>query len=165
MITLNTKIADQPQIATGPIVDGRYNVKVTKADPWKEHVKDIHVNTRDERGRIIKNSLGSIVTELSKGHKFYTADLVLEIVDGPLAGRNLYTSLTTHPNASFITENFVRATKQTDVAIGDLVKTSIGKTLTVDVINETFEKHTVDKDTGADVVEVKTKAKVKSFVY
>lgn len=164
MITLNTKIVDQPATATGPIVDGTYAVKVTKVDPWKEHIKDVLINVRDERGRIVKDTAGAIVKQMSKDHKFHTADVVLEITDGPFAGRNLYTSLTTHPNASFITENFVRATGQTNVLIGDLVKTSIGKTLHVEVVNETFEKRSVDKDTGADVVELKTKAKVKTFL-
>lgn len=161
MINLDAPIKAAPK--TGLVPVGDYEVKVLSVDDWKPTTKDIYVNVTDGRGRIVRGDDGKPVKELVKGHTFYTADVVLEITDGDYAGSRLYTSLTTHPNASFITENFVRAVGLIGVPLRDVPAKAVDLTLTVGVVHDSYEKKTVDNDTGLETVEVKQKAKVTSF--
>ena len=161
MISLDTPI--KATFRGGLVAEGDYAVTVAEIADWKPHTKDIMVNVVDTRNRIVRDDAGKPKKELSKGYTFYTADVVLEINGGDFDGAKLYTSLTTHPNASFITENFVRAVGLTGVALKDVISKALDKTLVVTVKHENYDKTTTDPDTGLETVEVKQKAKVIAF--
>lgn len=161
MIDLNTTI--KPTYRGGLVAEGDYTVTVDTIDAWTPHTKDIMVNKTDERGRMVKDATGKPVKELVKNYTFYTADVKLTVNGGDFDGATLYTSLTTHPNASFITENFARATKLIGVALKDIVTKAVDATLTVTVKHDTYDKVVTDPDTGLETVETKQKAKIIAF--
>lgn len=147
-----------------PIPNGDYDVVVHEIKPWKELVRDSNVNKRDDEGKLVRDGNGKVVKELIKGLKFYTADVVLKIVGGDFENRRLYPSLTTHPSAVFITENFLYAVGEEEMTFGEIPTLCVGKTLTVSVETETYYKTVTDPDTGFEEKIPKTKASVKSFL-
>ena len=147
-----------------PLANDTYTVTVTSIAPWKETVKDIMVNMRDEKGRIMKDSNGAIIRSLEKDVKFYTADVVLTIKGGDFDGRKIFTNLTTHPNTKFVTTNFLRALGVEDTTYADIPTVCVGKDLRVETMARSYDKVTVDPDTGLDSVITKTATDVKNFL-
>lgn len=161
MIDLTTTVAKQP--ATGIVPKGDYKVTVLEIGAWTPHVKDIMANKTDSRGRLVRGADGKPIKEMLKNHTFYTADVVLIIQGTDYDGAKLYTSLTTHPNAYFITENFVRAVGLVGTPLKDVITAALDKDLTVTVDHDSYEKKSTDPDTGLEIVENKLKAKVIAF--
>lgn len=167
-INLNDKVeAKANEKKTGkldPIPVGVYMVKVDKIDPWKEIVKDIMVNVVDDRGRLVRDENGQIVKELQRDVKFYTADVQLSITEGDFAGRKIFTNLTTHPNALFITQNFLYAIRAEIMRYADIPEKCIGATLSVETVNEERTRNTIDPVTGLEAQMPTVYSKVKTFI-
>jgi len=147
-----------------PIPEADYDTIVLEIKPWKELVRDSNVNKMDENGKLLRDANGKVIKEFVKGLKFYTADVVLKITTGDFKGRRLYPSLTTHPSAVFITENFLYAVNEEEMTFGEIPKACVGKTLSVHVVEETYNRKIVDPDTGFETLEPKSKAAVKDFI-
>jgi len=145
--------------------EGRYTVRVKEIKPWKQSKKDIKVNIRDENGQVVKDENGKAVTELKKDYIFYGAQMTFEIInDKEYNGRLLFPSLTTHPNASFITENFLYAVNISEIPYAEIQNKCKGLILDVDVIinNDAF-KVVQDPVSGAEKRIPNPRNEVKSF--
>lgn len=149
---LNAKVeGTRPTNDFSPIPEGQYLVKVVQIKPWKALTKTIMVNTRDERGRLVRDESGNLVKEQVKDFTFYNADVRLEVLEGDYKGRLLFTSLTTHPNAEFITKNFLYAVGVSEITLNQIQTKCVGLKLIVDVsINQ--ENYKIEKNpvTGAE---------------
>lgn len=161
---LNGKARAAAPTSYEPIPEGDYLVRVKEIKPWKETVKDISINVRDEEGLLVKDSEGKLIKELHKNYSFYNANMTLEVIDGEYKGRLLFTSLTTHPNVSFITENFLYAVEVDEVPYAEIQNTCTNKQLEVGVIvnNENF-KTSQDPVTGKEVKTPNPRNEVKTF--
>lgn len=146
-----------------PVPKGRYSVEVEKVDDWKKVVKDVYINQRDENNKLVKDSDGNTVRALVKDVEYYNTNVRLKIVSGNHKGRILFTTLTTHPNASFITENFLFAINKSEMVASQIPTRTIGSHLDVDVEIETYNKKVTDPDTGIEKTEPKEKNVVKAF--
>lgn len=155
---------EQPtQRSYEPLPAGNYTVKVLEIKPWEKQVKDIYINQRDDKGRILKDSSGKNVKELTKNVEYYNALVTLEVIGGQYAGRRLFTNLTTHPNAFFITDNFLFAIEEKEMVASEIPTKALGKFLDVTVEISSYTKSVTDPDTGLETQEIKTKNDVKSF--
>jgi len=146
-----------------PIPEGSYTVKVLEVAPWEKQVKDVYINTRDDKNRPVKDSTGKTVKELVKNVEYYNASITFEIAGGEYQGRRLWSNLTTHPNASFITDNFLFAIGAKEMVASEIPTKTVGKTLDVTVDIVSYERKVVDPETGLPRVEKKTKNEVKQF--
>ena len=146
-----------------PIPAGAYEVEVLEVEPWQSRIKDIYINLRGEDGRLLRDENGQTVRELHKGVEYYTANVKLKVVEGEHEGRWLFTSITTHPNASFITENFLYAIGQQELTASKIQDVASGSRLRVDVTIEKYDRKVTDQDTGLEKTEAKTKNEVKTF--
>jgi|LGOV01.1.fsa_nt_gb hypothetical protein len=147
-----------------PIPDGNYDVIVHEIKDWKELVRDSNVNMLDDEGEFVRDANGKVKKELVKNLSFYTADVVLKIVKGEFKNRRLYPSLTTHPSAVFITENFLYAVDESEMTFGEIPTKCLNKVLSVRVVSETYYKTMTDPDTGFETKIPRTKAAVKDFI-
>jgi hypothetical protein len=166
-INLNDKVeakANTTGAKSGVIPAGIYNTKVDKIESWKEITKDVMVNLTDDRGRIMRDEDGKIIKELQKDVTFYTADVQLSITEGEYTGRKIFTNLTTHPNALFITQSFLHATKSEIMRYADIPTNCLGKTLAVETFNEERFSNMIDPQTGLETQMPRTYTKVKSFI-
>lgn len=155
---------DQPSKRSyEPIPSGNYTVKVLEIQPWEKQIKDIYVNLRDNSGKVIKDATGKNQKELIKDVEYYNSLMTLEVQGGEHAGRRLFTNLTTHPNASFITDNFLYAINEREMIASDIPKKAPDRFLDVTVEIASYNKTQVDPDTGIETVEVRTKNEVKAF--
>lgn len=170
MINLNDKIKARQQTnektvsSNNPIPEGVYDVVVDEIKPWVQLVKDTVINRRDEMGRLIKDANGQVVKDTIKNYAFYTCDIRLSIVGGEFANRKIYSSLTTHPNAVFITQGFLYAIGEGELTYGQIQTRGLGKTLRVETKNETYDKKAVNPDTGSESVETRVVTRVKTFL-
>jgi hypothetical protein len=146
-----------------PMPEGTYPVRVLEITPWEKQVKDINVIVRDEKGKIAKDEEGNSVRKLTKNVEYYNTNVTLEITGGDYENRRLWTNLTTHPNASFITDNFLYAIGAKEMVASDIPTKAIGKTLDVVVEISSYERKITDPDTGLERTETRTKNEVKSF--
>jgi hypothetical protein len=163
---LNAKVeGKRPVNDFTPVPEGQYNVKVVEIKPWKALTKNIMLNTRDNTGRLVKDEKGNLVKELVKDFTFYNADVRLEILDGEHKGRLLFTSLTTHPNAEFITKNFLYAVGVSEITLNQIQAKCTGLKLIVDVvINENNYKIEKNPVTGAETKVPNPRNEVKAFL-
>lgn len=166
---LDQKVEARPQSSGeeksfGVIPEGDYNVTVLEVKEWRPTKKDIWVNQRDESGKIKRDADGKIMKELHKDMTFYNLDITLEITDGEHKGRRIWTSLTTHPNAEFITQGFLYAIGASQMTYGEIPESVVGKSLAVKTFNETYTKTVTNSDTGLDEVVEKTSTRVKNFL-
>lgn len=151
-----------------PIPKGEYLVKVAEIKPWESKVKDIYVNKKDENGWLVKDERGNKVTELVKDCTFYMAKVVFEILDeGDFKGKKISDNLTTHPNAMFITENFLYAVDVGQIALNEIQNKCVGLKLIIGVDVESYTKttKTKDKETGEETSkeEQKETNRIKSY--
>ena len=146
-----------------PIPEGIYTVSVLEINPWEKQVKDIYVNQRDDKGKLIKDKDGNNVKELMKKVEYYNSLMTLEVTHGNHVGRRLFTNLTTHPNASFITDNFLYAIGAKEMVASEIPTKAVGKTLDVVVEISQYEKKVTDPDTGIETTETRSKNEVRSF--
>ncbi len=163
---LNAKVEGvKPVNDFTPIPEGRYTVKVKEIKPWKATTKDIQVNTRDEKGSLVKDENGKLVKENVKNFTFYNADVRLEVIQGEHKDRLLFTSLTTHPNAEFITKNFLYAVGVSEITLNQIQAKCVGLVLDVDVvINEDNYKIEKNPTTGAEKKIPSPRNEVKAFL-
>lgn len=163
---LNTKVeGKKPVNDFAPIPEGKYKVKVKEIKPWKATTKDIMVNTKDEKGRLVKDDKGNLLKELVKDFTFYNADVRLEVTEGEHEGRLLFTSLTTHPNAEFITKNFLYAVGVKEITLNQVQTKCVGLPLDVEVvINNNNYKIEKNPTTGAEKKVLNPRNEVKSFL-
>ncbi len=159
----NTENISETKKSFDPIPEDIYNVRVLEIQPWEKQVKDIDVIVRDEKGKIAKDEEGNTVRKLTKNVEYYNTNVTLEITGGDYENRRLWTNLTTHPNASFITDNFLYAIGAKEMVASDIPTKAIGKTLDVVVEISSYERKITDPDTGLERTETRTKNEVKSF--
>lgn len=146
-----------------PIPEGIYNVRVLEVQPWEKKVKDIYINVRDEKGKLVKDEDGNTVKELHKNVEYYNALMTLEVTHGENSGRRLFTNLTTHPNASFITDNFLYAIGAKEMVASEIPTKAVGKSLDVAVEISSYKRTVTDPNTGLETTETRTRNEVKSF--
>jgi hypothetical protein len=146
-----------------PIPAGTYNVRVLEIAPWEKQVKDIYINERDEKNRLVKDSDGNTVRSLVKNVEYYNANVTFEITSGEFANRRLWSNLTTHPNATFITDNFLYAIGAKEMVASEIPTKAVGKTLDVVVEISSYKRTVTDPDTGLETSETRTRNEVKSF--
>ena len=166
---LNKVVESRQQTVEGerdfePIPEGNYSVKVLEIGEWKPLTKDVWVNKRDGNGRVLKDAKGKIEKELHKNLTFYNCDVVLEIQGGDYDGRRIWTSLTTHPNAEFITQGFLYAVREHKMTYGEIPANCVDKLLEVEVFVEDVEKEITDADTGLTETVTKSYTRVKRFI-
>lgn len=161
---LDQVIKPVEQVSAEPIPVGEYNVKVVKIDDWKKQTKtNVKVNVKDDKGFVLKDDKGKNVTQLHPELIYYTADIVFEILEGPFKGRKIYETLTTHPNALFITEGFLFAVEKT-LSAKDIPTKCIGDVLKVKTKIDTYEKIVTDKQTGFENKEIKSNTRVDKYL-
>lgn len=158
-----TEVETQTKRSYEPIPEGTYNVRVLEVQPWEKKVKDIYINVRDDKGKIVKDEDGNTAKELHKNVEYYNALMTLEVAHGEHEGRRLFTNLTTHPNASFITDNFLYAIGAKEMVASDIPTKAVGKTLDVAVEISSYKRTVTDPNTGLETSETKTKNEVKAF--
>lgn len=146
-----------------PIPEGTYNVRVLEVQPWEKKVKDIYINVRDEKGKLVKDESGATAKELHKNVEYYNALMTLEITHGEFSNRRLFTNLTTHPNASFITDNFLYAIGAKEMVASEIPTKAVGKGLDVAVEISSYKRTITDPDTGLETSETRTRNEVKAF--
>lgn len=150
-----------------PIPDGEYKAIVKEIKPWEGITKDIYVNEKDENGWLVKDADGKKVTTLHKDFTFYNAKVTFEILDGDYKGRKLIENLTTHPNASFITSNFLYAANIGEITVGEIPNKCVGVKMIVGIETDTYTKKTKikDKETGEETYKEEEKSvnRIKSF--
>lgn len=168
---LNKVVESRPQEKQEPkqkgfdiLPEGTYNTRVVEMKEWKPMTKDIYVNKKDATGRILRDESGNIIKELHKNMTFYNLDITLEITDGDNKGRKIWTSLTTHPNAEFITQGFLFAIGATKMTYGDIPNQTIDKLLAVETFNEAYTKKVIDPDTGLEEEITKYSTRVRKFL-
>lgn len=144
-----------------PIPEGKYTVRVKEITEWKESKKDVKVIIRDEDGKPLLDEKGERVTELQKDCVFYNANVKFEIVGGEYEGRMLFHNLTTHPNMDFSISNFLYAIGKSELSAAEIPTECLKAVCEATVIVTTYEKKTVDKDTGLETVEQKPKNEIK----
>ena len=153
----------QEQRNFDPLPDGDYEVKVTETKEWKPTTKDVWINRRGEDGKILKDDNGKMLKELHKNLTFYNLEITLEIIDGEYKSRKIWTSLTTHPNAEFITQGFLYAINAPKMTYGEIPGQCVGQRLKVTTFNESYKKTVVDSDTGLENEVEKFSTRVKYF--
>lgn len=146
-----------------PLPEADYNVRVSEMKQWEPMTKDVWVNRRDGENKIMKDTNGKIIKELHKNLTFYNLDVTLEILDGEHKGRKIWTSLTTHPNAEFITQGFLYAVNENKMTYGDIPTHCVDKQLVVTTFNEKYKKKVTDPDTGLENEIEKLSTRVKYF--
>ena|SRR5690554_5390736 len=162
---LNTKFRAREQRDYEILPEGEYNVVVEEINPWeKKTKKNVMIIQRDENGYPLKDEKGNIVKEKVEELTFYLSNVKLRIVDGEYKDRFIFTNLTTHPNASFITEGFLYAIGKEELTANKIPLECVNEYLTVGVNHRTYEKKTINKDTGLEEVETRTIANVNNFL-
>ncbi len=165
MIDLRGTVKAKEQESYDDLPKGKYYVSVEKIEDWEEKTqKNAYVITRDEEGLPIKDEKGKILKELVPSLSYFTAKVTLRITEGEFTGRKIYTSLTTHPDAIFITEGFLFAVEENELALIDVQEKCINKELMVDLDYRTYEKKVQDSATGLESVEKRTIPNVKKFL-
>lgn len=151
---LNAKVKGRKQSGGGfePLPKGEYDVIVDTIKPWKKLVKDSYVNTYDEDGELIRNENDKPVKEFVKNLEFYVADVTLKVLSGDFKNRLIFTSITTHPSASFITEGFLYALDRDEIAYADIQTECKGDALSVLVDIDIYEKKITDPDSGIEEI-------------
>lgn len=144
--------------------EGTYNTKVLEIKSWEPMTKDVWVNKRDGAGRIVRGTDGKIQKELHKNLTFYNVDITLEITDGEHQGRRVWTSLTTHPNAEFITQGFLFAIGENKMTYGDIPSQCVDKVLAVETFNDPYTKKVTDPDTGLEEEITRYSTRVKKYL-
>lgn len=144
---------------------GRYECVVSKVGEWEaKDFANVAVNLRDDSGKILKDDNGDRVTE-KMDFTAYSANVVLDIVDGDFYGRKIFTNVTTHPNVLFLLEGFIYAIKaDKGLRLTDLADSAVGKRVAVDVYHRTYEKRVVDPDTAKETKVPVVSVSVKSFM-
>lgn len=145
----------------GVIPEGKYKVKVKEIGEWKLSKKDIKVYLKDENGEDILDDKGERATELVKNCEFYNANVRFEIVEGDYKGRLLFHNLTTHPNMSFSISNFLYAVNKNNISAAEIKKECTGLICEAVVIETTYDKKVVDKDTGVEEVKSTPKNEIR----
>lgn len=137
-----------------PLPEGEYIVKVKEIKPWESQTKNIYVNQKDENGWLIRDANNKIVKKLHKDFTFYNARVTFEVLEGEQKGRKLSENLTTHPNADFITTNFLYAANVGEITVGDIPNKCVDAVMIINVeIQEYIKKTTIkDKETGEETV-------------
>lgn len=144
--------------------ESTYNVKVLEIKNWEPMTKDVWVNKRDGAGRIVRGTDGKIQKELHKNLTFYNVDITLEITDGEHQGRRIWTSLTTHPNAEFITQGFLFAIGENKMTYGDIPAQCVDKLLAVETFNDPYTKTVTDPETGLEQEITRYSTRVKKYL-
>lgn len=144
--------------------EGTYQTKVLEIKEWTPMTRDVWVNRRDGSGRILKDADGKIQKELHKNLTFYNVDMTLEITEGEHSGRRIWTSLTTHPNAEFITQGFLFAVGATKMTYGDIPTQCLNKNLAVETFNEAYTKKVTDPDTGLEEEITRYSTRVRKYL-
>jgi hypothetical protein len=167
MLNLNDKVKGKEATNGGdftPIPKDRYAFKVKEVKPWKAKTQNINVIVKDDKGYTKKDDKGNTIKELKKDVTYYNADISLEVIDGEYKGRLVFGNITTHPNAEFITENFVYAIGLDEVELGKLPHLATGKTLDAEVsVNEEAYKYEENKVTGQKDKVISPKNEIDKF--
>lgn len=151
------------QTSFEPVPEGEYKLRVKEIDPWKDTTKTIKVIQRDEKGNAIKDEKGNNVTETVKDCKFYNCNVRFEIVGGEYDGRLVFHNLTTHPNMSWAIPNFLYALNLKELAASQIQSTCVGKECLGNIIIDSYDKVTQNKDTGIDETVKRTINRIKSL--
>lgn len=164
---LNQKVNGTEQKSTEYIIlpTGEYDVEVVRIDNWKPVTKkNVMVNQRGEDGKLLRDSNSKIVRKKEAELTFYTCDVRLKVVNGDHKGRLVFTSLTTHPNAVFITQGFLFAIGEDEMTFGEIPTKCVERLLSVDVYKEDYTTTKSNPDTGMDETITKPKNRVKRFI-
>lgn len=161
---IDFKVKAKEMVTFDDLPVGRYQVYVHEVKEWQEKiVKDAMISQRDENGETIWSEKGKPLKEKIAELKYVAADVVLKVVDGEFKGRNIFTRVSTHPDALFVLEGFLFALDLGEINVGELKKHAEGLPLEVDLDYRTYNKITTDKNTGIDTVEEKKAQNVKKF--
>lgn len=164
---LNKKVNAGEQKPTEYVAlpDGEYDVEVIEIKNWKPITKkNVMVNQRGADGKLLRDGSGKIVRNKEAELTFYTCDVRLKIVSGDHKGRIIFTSLTTHPNAVFITEGFLYAVGEDSMTFGEIPTKCVERLLSVDVYQEEYTAKKTNDDTGIEEEITKIKNRVKRFI-
>jgi len=166
MIDFGKKVQGKEQKSYDDLPVGRYTVTVKTVDDWEvKSVKNARVIVRDEDGAMLKDEKGKIKREIIPLLEYATAKVKLEVVEGEHAGRLIFTSLSTHPDALFVMEGFLFAIDKSEVTLGDVKKECEGEMLDVELNYRIYEKENVDQATGLTTTESKKVQDVKKFYH
>jgi len=155
MITgLNDKVKARVHKNTfGVLPEGTYKAKVTKIAPWKGKVYK----------SIALSKYGKPTGETVENLEVFNAQATLEVTDEEYVGKRVWYNLTTHPNASFVLENFLYATVGEDCSLADIQKEAIGAEVSIYVTVSSYTKTKVDSSTGREIKETVETNDVKSI--
>lgn len=165
MVDLNkTYKADKGQdLDFSPAPEGYYELRVKEIKPWKETIKDVAIIQRDEKGKALKDDKDKNITEMSKNHKIYNAQVVFEIVGGEHDGKRIWHNISTHPNTPYSIPSFLYGLGVRELAASKIQETCVGMMCEAKVAIETYDKKEVDKDTGIETITKVPKNVIKSF--
>lgn len=162
ILDLNSKVVGKQSKSFEPIPVGVYEAVVETIEPWqpKEFV-NAKINKKDESGLVVRDDNGKI-EKVDADFTAYSADLRLKITSGDYEGRLVFANLTTHPDVSFLLDQFIYATV-TSCVLAELQDKALGKPLKVNVGIKEYPKTYVDPNTAIEKTEMKTKNYVKGF--
>ena len=64
------------------------------------------ITRRDERGFAIKDEKGKVIKDKVDNLEWYQCNVRFKIIEGDYANRIVFSNLTTHPDALFMTQGF-----------------------------------------------------------
>ena len=167
MIDLNTVVSavKQEEVSYDVIPEGKYLVEVVQIDDWeKKSKKNALITRRDERGFAIKDEKGKVVKDKVDNLEWYQCNVRFKIIEGEFANRIVFSNLTTHPDALFMTQGFLYAVGLSELPLGQIQETCLGRKLIIDVYHSEYTKKEVDKTTGIEVEKTYTNARVKTHI-
>lgn len=166
MITnLNQTVKALEQQVYEDIPKGRYTFVVDTIDPWeKKEKKNEMIILRDENGYALKDEKGRVEKEKVDHLEFYTANIKLKIIRGQFANRTIFASLTTHPNAVFVTQGFLYAVGEDELPFSEIPTVCKGKELDGQLEYREYETTKVDKNTGVETTETRRVPNITKFL-
>lgn len=167
MIDLDTVVSavKQEEVSYDVIPEGKYLVEVVQIDDWeKKSKKNALITRRDERGFAIKDEKGKVIKDKVDNLEWYQCNVRFKIIEGDFTNRIVFSNLTTHPDALFMTQGFLYAVGLSELPLGKVQETCLGRKLIIDVYHSEYTKKEVDKTTGIEVEKTYTNARVKTHI-
>lgn len=168
MIDLNTVVSavkQEESVGYDVIPEGKYLVEVVQIDEWeKKSKKNALITRRDERGFAIKDEKGKVIKDKVDNLEWYQCNVRFKIIEGDYANRIVFSNLTTHPDALFMTQGFLYAVGLSELPLNKIQETCLGRKLIIDVYHSKYTKKEIDKTTGLEVEKTYTNARVRTHI-
>lgn len=163
MITnLNAVVQGKEAKGFEPLPAGVYDAVVDTIKPWvAKEFKDALINDRDEEGFVIRDENNKTV-KVKADFTAYSSDIVLKITSGDYEGRLIFANITTHPDVSFLLDQFIYATVNSCV-LAELPEKALGLPVRVNVGVREYVKTVTDPNTALDKEEKRVTNQVKGF--